>query len=174
MPSLQPNLLSTDGSVSRSTSSFSDDGKYYAYALSRSGSDWNTIYIRPTSSPHLSTQTVGSDQGRLEDDVLRFVKFSGIGWTADSKGFFYQRFPERKEHGTEEEDKAGTETDQDLNAMLYYHRVGTKQSQDVLVHQDKENPEWMFSAGATEEYVQNLPPHLSIPSSADQREFVVA
>ncbi|GAA5836298.1 hypothetical protein JCM3766R1_003483 [Sporobolomyces carnicolor] len=146
-----PNLLSTDGSVSRSSSSFSEDGKYYAYALSRSGSDWNTIYVRETSSPHLSTQAVGSDEGRLPNDVLRFVKFSGIGWTADSKGFFYQRFPERKEHGGEEDDKAGTETDRDLHAALYYHRVGTPQSEDVLIHSDSEHPEWMFGAGATED-----------------------
>ncbi|GAA5931240.1 hypothetical protein JCM1841_000871 [Sporobolomyces salmonicolor] len=145
-----PNLLSKDGSVSRSTSSFSEDGKWYAYALSRSGSDWSTIYIRPTSVPHKPDQEVGKDEGRL-DDVLRFVKFSSISWTKDSKGFFYQRFPERKEHGEDTDDKAGTETDADLNAMLYYHRVGTPQSEDVLVHKDPEHPEWMFGAGATED-----------------------
>ncbi|GAA6061153.1 hypothetical protein JCM10212_005739 [Sporobolomyces blumeae] len=145
-----PNLLSTDGSVSRSTSAFSDDGKYYAYALSRSGSDWTTIYVRETTSPHDASQQVGSDEGRLPD-VLRFVKFSSIGWTADSKGFFYQRFPERKEHGGAEDDKAGTETDQDLYASLYYHRIGTSQAEDVLVHRDPDHPEWMFGAGATED-----------------------
>ncbi|GAA5902303.1 hypothetical protein JCM6882_000496 [Rhodosporidiobolus microsporus] len=146
-----PNLLSHDGSVSRSTSSFSEDGKWWAYGLSRSGSDWSTLYVRPTSSPHSPTQEVGKDEGRLETDELRFVKFSGIGWTADSKGFFYQRFPERKEHGGAEEDKAGTETEQDLNAMLYYHRIGTPQFEDILVHKDPEHPEWMFGAGGTED-----------------------
>lgn len=70
-------MLSEDGSVSRSSSAFSEDGKYYAYALSKSGSDWTTIYVRPTSAPHVATQTVGKDEGRLEEDVLRFVKFSG-------------------------------------------------------------------------------------------------
>ncbi|GAA5823713.1 hypothetical protein JCM11251_000736 [Rhodosporidiobolus azoricus] len=146
-----PNLLSKDGSVSRSTSSFSEDGKWWAYGLSRSGSDWSTLYVRPTTAPHSPSQEVGKDEGRLETDELRFVKFSGIGWTADSKGFFYQRFPERKEHGAAEEDKAGTETEQDLNAMLYYHRIGTHQSEDILVHQDAEHPEWMFGAGGTED-----------------------
>lgn len=82
----QPNLLSTDGSVSRATSSFSDDGKWYAYALSRSGSDWSTVYVRSTDAPHDPDQPVGKDEGRLEHDVLRFVKFSGIGWLKDSKG----------------------------------------------------------------------------------------
>lgn len=73
----QPNLLSEDGSVSRSTSSFSDDGKYFAYALSRSGSDWMTCYVRPTDAPHKPEQTVGKDEGKLETDVLRFLKFTG-------------------------------------------------------------------------------------------------
>nr|CRX78967.1 hypothetical protein ls5930a1_00049 [Leucosporidium scottii] len=146
-----PNLLSDDGSVSRSTSSFSDDGKYFAYALSRSGSDWMTCYVRPTDTPHKPDQTVGKDEGKLETDVLRFLKFTGIGWTKDSLGFFYQRFAERKEHGGEEDDKAGTETDADLNAMVYYHRVGTKQDQDILVLKDAEHPEWMFGAGGTED-----------------------
>ncbi|GAA6022150.1 hypothetical protein JCM10207_000780, partial [Rhodosporidiobolus poonsookiae] len=146
-----PNLLSEDGSVSRSVSSFSEDGKWWAYGLSRSGSDWSTLYVRPTSSPHSPTQAVGSDEGRNANEELRFVKFSGIGWTADSKGFFYQRFKERKEHGAAEDDKAGTETEQDLNAMLYYHRVGTPQSEDILVHKDPEHPEWMFGASGTED-----------------------
>ncbi|BGP07293.1 hypothetical protein JCM10049v2_003124 [Rhodotorula toruloides] len=146
-----PNLLSTDGSVSRATSAFSDDGKWFAYALSRSGSDWSTIYVRPTSSPHNPQQEVGKDEGRLEHDVIRFVKFSGIGWTKDSKGFFYQRFPARAEHGADTDDKAGTETDKDVNALLYYHKIGTPQSEDVLVYKDESNPEWMFSAGGTED-----------------------
>ncbi|KAI5474986.1 prolyl oligopeptidase [Pseudohyphozyma bogoriensis] len=146
-----PNLLSTDGSVSRSTSSFSEDGKWWAYALSRSGSDWVTIYLRRTDQPHKEDMQVGEDQGREEKDVLRFVKFSGIGWTKDSKGFFYQRFAERKEHGKDTDDKAGTETDQDLNAMVYYHRVGTTQAEDVLILKDPEHPEWMFGVGATDD-----------------------
>lgn len=78
-------LLSKDGTVARSTSSFSDCGKYWAYALSRSGSDWTTVYVRETSSPHKEVMEVGKDEGRMED-VLRFVKFSSLGWTKDSKG----------------------------------------------------------------------------------------
>lgn len=84
------------------------------------------------------------DDGRLPDEV-RFVKFSSVTWTHDSKGFFYQvrvscsshekrnlhnvfqRYPERKAHGSAADDVAGTETESDMNAMLYYHRVGTIQ-----------------------------------------------
>ncbi|KAK4703563.1 prolyl oligopeptidase, partial [Phenoliferia sp. Uapishka_3] len=146
-----PNLLSEDGSVSRSSSSFSDDGQWYAYALSRSGSDWTTIYVRPSSKPHVPGQEVGKDEGRLETDILRFVKFSGIGWTKDSKGFFYQRFPDREAHGADTEHTAGTETDSDINASVYYHRVGTTQAEDVLVQKDPEHPEWMFGASGTDD-----------------------
>ncbi|KAM0788985.1 hypothetical protein ACM66B_003056 [Microbotryomycetes sp. NB124-2] len=145
------NLLSSDGSVSRSTSSFSEDGKWWAYALSRSGSDWNTCYVRSTDSPHKADQAVGSDEGRLQEDVIRYIKFSSIAWTKDSKGFFYQRLPARRGHGADTDDKAGTETDADLNAMLYYHKVGTSQEQDVLVHKDPEHPEWMFGVSTTDD-----------------------
>ncbi|KAK4057924.1 hypothetical protein OIO90_001143 [Microbotryomycetes sp. JL221] len=145
------NLLSNDGSVSRSTSAFSEDGKWFAYALSRSGSDWNTAYVRSTDSPHKPDQAIGKDEGRLEEDVIRYIKFSSIAWTKDSQGFFYQRLPERKGHGADTDDKAGTETDSDLNAMLYYHKVGTSQDKDILVHKDPDHPEWMFGASVTDD-----------------------
>lgn len=79
------------------------------------------------------------------------MKFSSLCWTKDSLGFFYQRFPERKEHGTDTDDKAGTETDSDVNAMLYYHRVGTPQSDDVLIHRNADEPTWMFGCGSTDD-----------------------
>lgn len=41
------------------------------------GSDWTTIYVRPSSAPHVPGQTIGKDEGRLDHDVIRFVKFSG-------------------------------------------------------------------------------------------------
>lgn len=74
-----PNTLSTDGTVSLSnvTVKFSNDGKLWAYGLQKSGSDWNTIKIRDV------------DTGKDLDDELIKVKFSGISWTKDDKGFFY-------------------------------------------------------------------------------------
>ena len=145
-----PGLLSKDGSVSRSSSAFSPTGEHFAYALSRSGSDWVTIRVRPTSAPHRRDQEVGSDEGRLGEE-LRYVKFSGIGWTKDGKGFFYQRFPARAEHGESEEDKAGTETDRVLNAAIYYHRVGTSQEDDVFIYKNEQEPEWLYSIDPTED-----------------------
>jgi prolyl oligopeptidase len=86
--------------------------------------------VRKTDSPLVATadgKRPTHDDSRLPDEI-RFVKFSSITWTHDSKGFFYQRFPDRATHGSAETDQAGTETDDDKHAMLYYHRVGTPQS----------------------------------------------
>ncbi|TDL29150.1 hypothetical protein BD410DRAFT_779479 [Rickenella mellea] len=141
------NLLTEDGTASIVTSAFSKCGKYWAYGISLSGSDFCTIYIRSTDHPFADVEkkALESDAKRLPDEI-RFVKFSGITWTHDSKGFFYQRFDARESHGDATDGKAGTETDQDKNAMLYYHRVGTPQSEDVLVMKDEEHPDWFWSA----------------------------
>ncbi|KAI0081447.1 hypothetical protein K474DRAFT_1587789 [Panus rudis PR-1116 ss-1] len=146
-----PNLLSEDGTAALSATAFSRSGEYFAYGISRSGSDFYTVYVRPTSAPLASVEgkTVSHDDKRLSDEI-RFVKFSSISWTHDSKGFFYQRFPDRASHGDAAEDKAGTETQSDKDAMLYYHRVGTPQSEDVLVYKDSEHPEWMWGASISE------------------------
>ncbi|TBU27685.1 prolyl oligopeptidase [Dichomitus squalens] len=144
-----PNLLSSDGTSSIQVSAFSHSGSHYAYGVSRSGSDFCTIYVRPTSAPlaPVDGKRVSPDEGRLPEEI-RFVKFSSISWTHDSQGFFYQRYPGRESHGPASEDKA--ETDSDKNAMLYYHRLGTQQSEDVLVYKDASNPEWMWGSEVTE------------------------
>ena len=59
----------------------SEDGKYLAYGLSKGGSDWKTIYVREVAT------------GKDLDDAVPWVKFSGISWTKDNKGFFYSRYP---------------------------------------------------------------------------------
>lgn len=146
-----PNLLAKDGTAALATTAFSRSGKYFAYGISRSGSDFFTVYVRPTDAPLAAVNgaSVSHDDGRLSDEI-RFVKFSGITWTHDDKGFFYQRFAERQSHGSSEEDKAGTETESDKNATVYYHRIGTPQSEDVLVLKDPSNPEWLWGVEITE------------------------
>lgn len=144
-------MLVTDGSASLAATGFSHCGKYFAYGISLSGSDFFTIYVRETSKPldKRPEKSFVEDPDRLPD-VIRFVKFSGITWTHDSKGFFYQvrgrytrrvdimlmnglnqRYPTRSEHGSLDSDQAGTETVEDKNAMLYYHRLGTDQCEEV-------------------------------------------
>lgn len=146
-----PNLLSTDGTAALSVTAFSRSGEYFAYGISLSGSDFYTVYVRRTSEPFaaIDGELYDHHAKRLAEEI-RFVKFSSITWTHDSKGFFYQRFPSRESHGLATEDKAGTETTDDKDAMLYYHRIGTPQSQDTLVMKDAEHPEWMWGASVSE------------------------
>ncbi|KAF9004715.1 prolyl oligopeptidase [Cyathus striatus] len=141
------NLLSNDGTAALSTYDFSRCGKYFAYGISYSGSDFSTIYIRPTGSPLAPHSCTDHNDGRLPEEI-QHVKFSGITWTHDSKGFFYQRYPDRS--GLKE-DNPSIETQGDVNAMVYYHRIGTPQTDDILVHKDPKHPEWMFSMDVTED-----------------------
>lgn len=104
---LDPNTLSDDGTVALTTASFSDDGKYFAYGLTESGSDWVKIKVRS-----VETQKDYSE-------VLEKFKFSSIAWTKDNKGFFYGRYP----NYTGKAD--GSETEQSENQKLYYHRTST-------------------------------------------------
>nr|ACQ65797.1 prolyl oligopeptidase [Conocybe apala] len=147
-----PNALSKDGTAALSTYRFSRDGKYFAYAIAQSGSDFNTIYVRPTDSPLTKRDESGRDPSRLADEV-KFVKFSGITWAPNSEGFFYQRYPHIDGATLEE---GGIATRRDLHAMVYYHRVGTPQSEDILIHRDPANPEWMFGVNVTDngEYIE--------------------
>lgn len=150
-----PNRLSKDGTASLSSTAFSETGKYYAYGISRSGSDWFTIYVRQTDTPHAEQKDTeipegGQDDGRLPD-VVRYAKFSGITWTHDDAGFFYQRFPNAIDHKSDTADVAGTETNSDQNAMLYYHRLGTSQDEDVLLFNNPEEPDHMFGTEITDD-----------------------
>jgi prolyl oligopeptidase len=146
-----PNLLTEDGTAALSTYAFSESGEYWAYGVSLSGSDFSTVYVRPTNSPLAEKPVDGHDTGRLPEEI-HFVKFSSITWTPDSKGFFYQRYPDRASLTAE---NATIETQGDVDAMVYYHRIGTPQSEDILIHEDKKNPTWMFSIDFTEkkEYI---------------------
>jgi prolyl oligopeptidase len=108
---LDPNSFSDDGTVSMSGVSFTDDGSRVAYQLSVGGSDWRSIVVRDVAS------------GQILETPLNDVKFSGISWLG-SEGFFYSSYD--KPEGSE----LSAKTDQH---KLYFHRIGTAQSQDELV-----------------------------------------
>jgi len=109
---IDPNTMSADGTVALTNTSPSEDGKLLGYAISRSGSDRQEIYVRDVAT------------GRDLSDKLVWVKFSGISWTPDNEGFYYTRFPEP---GTV---PAG---DEHYFPKLYYHRLGDSQEKDQMI-----------------------------------------
>jgi prolyl oligopeptidase len=127
---LDPNTLSSDGTVALGGTSVSDDGKLLAYGLATAGSDWDLWKVRDVET--------GRDLG----DDLRWIKFSTASWTKDGKGFFYSRFPEPP---------AGSDLKQpNYYNKLYFHRLGTPQSDDTLVYERPDEKEWMFHAEVSE------------------------
>ena len=127
---LDPNLLSQDGTVALSGYVPSDDGKYLAYGVAESGSDWNVWRVRDVAT------------GQDLSDTIRWVKFSTVAWTSDHLGFFYSRYDEPKEKEF---------TGVNYFQKLYYHRIGTDQSQDVLVYERPDQKEWGFGASVSDD-----------------------
>jgi prolyl oligopeptidase len=128
---IDPNTLSADGTIALAGTSFTDDGSLMAYGLAGAGSDWSEWQVRDVAT------------GKDLPDKLKWIKFSGISWTIDGKGFFYSRFPEPA---------AGQEFQQ-LNHFqkVYYHRLGDDQSKDILVYENAKEPEHGFGAFVTED-----------------------
>lgn len=134
---LDPSELSDDATVSLSMIGVSDDGEHLAYGTSASGSDWVTIMVMRVRDKH-----------RLPD-TLSWVKFSRIAWTRDGKGFFYSRFPAPKDEDGAPE--SGIRTDVNLNHEVYYHFLGTDQSDDVVCWKDPEHPKYIYTPEVTED-----------------------
>jgi prolyl oligopeptidase len=128
---LDPNKLSADGTVALSGYAVSDDGKYLAYGLAASGSDWTEWKVREVET------------GRDLADHLKWVKFSGASWTNDGKGFFYSRYDEPNEKTKLE--------DVNYFQKLYYHHLGAPQAEDTLVYERKDHKEWGFDGRVTED-----------------------
>lgn len=128
---LDPNTLSADGTVALTASAVSHDGKLFAYSLSASGSDWQEFHVRDV------------DTGKDLPDIIKWVKFSGASWTRDDKGFFYSRY---------DEPKSGTMLrDANYYHKLYFHKLGTPQSEDVLVYERPDMKELGFAGSVTDD-----------------------
>lgn len=128
---LDPNTLSSDGTVALSGTAASDDGRYLAYSLSTSGSDWRELHVRDVNN------------GRDLPDTVKWVKFSSLSWTHDNKGFFYSRY---------DEPMSGNKmTNTNRNHKLYYHRVGQPQSRDELIYDRPDQPDWLFNGNVTDD-----------------------
>jgi prolyl oligopeptidase len=128
---LDPNTLSKDGTVALTSFAISENAQYIAYGLSSSGSDWQEWRVRAIES------------GEDLTDQLRWVKFSGASWSHDHQGFFYSRYDEPS-------------ADNQFEAVnyyqkLYYHRLGTPQSDDILIYHRPDEKEWGFSGSVSDD-----------------------
>ena len=127
---LDPNTLSNDGTVAVTSQRFSFDGSLLAYGISQSGSDWQEIRIRRV------------DEGVDYDESIRWCKFSSIAWRHDNVGFYYNRLPE-----------PGTVPPEDQSnfSRVYWHTLGTPQTEDTLVYEQPEDKELGFSPLITDD-----------------------
>jgi prolyl oligopeptidase len=128
---LDPNTLSSDGTVALAGTAMSDDGKLMAYGTAISGSDWTEWHVRDV------------DTSKDLPDLLKWVKFSGASWAKDDKGFFYSRYDEPKQ--------GSVMRDTNYFQKLYYHRLGTAQSEDKLIYERPENKEMLFGGTVSDD-----------------------
>lgn len=127
---LDPNTLSDDGTVALTNFKVSKNGRFLAYALSQSGSDWQTIRVRD------------SETGQDLPDLIQWVKFTSIAWLPDHSGFYYARYP-----APDEMPDAPPSTHQ----RVYLHRLGQPQSADPLIYARPDAPELGFAPEITED-----------------------
>jgi prolyl oligopeptidase len=131
---LDPNRLSEDGTVSLARHEISEDGAYLAYGLQHAGSDWMEWRVRKV------------DTGEDLEDVVRWTKFGTVAWSHEGDGFhgfYYGRYPVP--------DESQRLRGMNLGQKLYFHRLGTPQSEDTLVHERPEEPKWAHHARVTED-----------------------
>lgn len=117
---IDPNSLSEDGTVSMASSEVSPNASYLAYLLSDGGTDWKTIHIRDTKTKNDLS------------DVIEGVKFTNVAWLPDESGFFYSRYPLN----------AAGEYDDSQTVSIYFHELGTVQSEDNMVFAFDDKPTW--------------------------------
>ncbi|MEX2593575.1 MAG: prolyl oligopeptidase family serine peptidase [Anditalea sp.] len=126
---LDPNKLSEEGTTSLAETSFTKDGKLFAYSVSVAGSDWRNIHV------------VDTESNALLDDVILDAKFTGISWKG-TEGFYYSSY--EKPGGN----KLSAMTN---NHKLYYHQLSTSQTEDQLIFGDDKNPRRYVYALVTED-----------------------
>ncbi len=127
---LDPNQLSSDGTVALGSLVLSRYGKYAAYTLSTSGSDWEEAYVKDVNT------------GEVLSDHLQWLKFSSIAWVGDS-GFYYSRYPTPND--------SSKMVKQNENHQVFFHRIGTPQSADPLIYEDAAHPLRSVAAQVTED-----------------------
>ncbi|QDF67343.1 S9 family peptidase [Shewanella sp. SNU WT4] len=146
---LDPNQLSTNGTVALSGVAVSRDGKTLAYGVSKSGSDWQTWHFLDVAS------------GKKLADNLEWIKFSSASWDNDNQGVYYSRY--------DAPTGGDALADVNFNQKVYYHKIGTSQADDKLVYERPDNKEWGFGAEVSDDGDYLL---LSISQGTDPRNRV--
>ncbi len=126
-----PNKLSADGTAALGGSSFTEDGKLWAYGVAVAGSDrtdWKIMEV---------------ETGKYLTDTLKPNRQGGVSWLLDNSGFYYSRFPDVQAGG---ELKGNT-----FNQKLFFHKLGTPQSEDYVVYERPDNKEYFVGGGVTED-----------------------
>ena len=127
---IDPNKLSSEGIAALGSLSFSKSGKLLAYSVSTAGSDWSEIFIMDAETKQL-----------LSDKIL-WTKFGGASWKGE-EGFYYS--------GYEKPDENSKLSKKNEFQKVFYHKIGTPQSDDKIIYEDKTNPLRYFGAGLTED-----------------------
>lgn len=127
---LNPNTLNREGIAALGSYSFSKSGKYFAYSIAEAGSDWQEVSVMKADTKELLT------------DKVRWVKFSGYSWDGDD-GFYYS--------GYDQPDEKSKLSKQNQFHKVFYHKIGTPQSADKLVYEDKQHPLRYHGGGLTED-----------------------
>ena len=126
---LDPNKLSDDGTVALKGVYFSHNGKYAAYTISRSGSDWEEIFV------------IDLKTSQLTEDHIEWAKFTGAAWKGD--GFYYSAYDAPV--------KGKEFSNMNSGHKIYYHKIGTPQSEDVLFYQNAAYPMRFYYTSVNEE-----------------------
>ena len=142
---LDPNTLSEDGTVSLGGTSVSNDASMLAYSISDGGSDWRIWKVLDISS------------GENLEDTIKWAKFSGASWETDDSGFFYQKY-----------DEPSDEALKDINTApkLMFHKLGTSQSEDVIIYENPDKPRWGWGISVVSDSEVKF---LSISNGTDER-----
>ncbi|MFL2692737.1 MAG: prolyl oligopeptidase family protein [Gammaproteobacteria bacterium] len=144
---IDPNKFSEDGTVSLSDISVSPNGEYLAYSISDGGSDWRTWKV------------LEIDTEKTTDDLIEWSKFSYATWESDSSGFYYQKYNKPEE----------ALSDINRSPQLFFHKLGDKQEDDVLIYEDRQNPDYSWSISVPEKGSYRI---LSIGEGTDERNFL--
>ncbi len=145
---IDPNIFSDDGTISLSGISVSNNASHAAFAISDGGSDWRTWKI------------INIDTGEVLEDEIKWAKFSGATWESDDSGFYYIKYRKPDEEILIEINES---------PQLMFHKVGTDQSDDILIYENSDKPRWSFGISVLKDSDIKV---LSIFDGTDERNRI--